>query len=147
MQVLQNQGLLEAAVQATLTCDAISLRFQLPPYGTPTPEATESPDVAGGTPCTTAQLITSVWVVNVLRSIAKRSDSHLLPIIGVAAVSAQPVMGFTADDARRFQMLQRSQPLLGCIPLVRSSLLRCALLINECSSRVQAASHGAAQLQ
>jgi hypothetical protein len=119
MQVLSSQGLLEAAMQATLTCDAISLRFQLPPYGSPAPDAAEDPAVARGTACTSATLVTSVWVVNVLRTIAMRASSKLLAIVGIGAVSSQPVQGFSADDALRYQMLQSQQPLLGCIPLVR----------------------------
>ena len=119
MQVLGSQGLLEAAIQATLTCDAISLRFQLPPYGTPAPDSTEEPHIARGTLCTPTTLVTSVWVVAVLRTIAKRPESRLLSVLGVGAVSTQPVQGFADDDAARFHMLESQQPLLNCIPLVR----------------------------
>ena len=120
LQVLGSQGLLEAALQATLTCDAIALRFQLPPYGTPAPDGLEDPMIARGTLCTPTMLVTSVWVVSVLRTIAKRPDHRLLAALGVGAVSAQPVQGFSDDDAARYQMLERQQPLLSCIPLVRA---------------------------
>lgn len=119
VQVMDNKGLLEAAVQATLTCDALSLRFQMPPYGTPSPEPRADPAVARGTPCTPIQVLTSVWVVSVLRTIAKDPANRLLPLLGIGAVSTQPVLGFTDDDAVRYQLLQSQQPLLGCIPLVR----------------------------
>jgi hypothetical protein len=116
---MESMGLLEAAVQATLTCDAISLRFQMPPYGSASPEPRADPSVAGGVPCTPVQVVTSVWVVNVLRTIAADVKNKLLALLGVGAVSSQPVVGFSEDDAQQFQMLQSQQPLLGCIPLVR----------------------------
>jgi hypothetical protein len=116
--VMESMGLLEAAVQATLTCDAISLRFQMPPYGSASPECRSDPTVAGGIPCTPVQVVTSVWVVHVMRSIAADPKNRLLSLLGIAAVSSQPVLGFTADASQQFQMLQSQQPLLGCIPLV-----------------------------
>jgi hypothetical protein len=132
-------GLLEAALQATLTCDAISPRFQLAPYGSPAPDTMEDPAIARGLRCTPATLVTSVWVVNVMRTIAKRLDSRLLATIGIAAVSRQPVLGFSDDDAARYQMLQSQQPLLTCIPLVRAALLAhrwcCRVAGDHCCTR------------
>lgn len=117
---MRSQPLLEAAIQATLTCDAISMRFQLPPHGTQAPEPSEDPAVAQGVLCTPTTVVTSVWVVKVLREIAQRPDSRLLPVLGIAKVSKQPVLGFTAEDALRYQYLESQQPLLSAIPLVRA---------------------------
>lgn len=124
MQVMNTPGLLAAALQATLTCDAISLRFQLPPHGSPPPQPLAMDSMAAGVPCTPALVTTSVWVVSLLRQLAQMRGSPLLSLVGVGAVSTQPVAGFAADDAQRYRLLQSQQPLLGTIPQVRQFLPR-----------------------
>jgi hypothetical protein len=117
-QVLGNQGLLEAAIQATLTCDAISLRFQLPPHGSAPPQATASPAIAHSTKCIPALITTSVWVVSLLRSLACSAHNRLLPLLGIGMVGNQPVAGFSLESAKLFSLLQLQQPVLGHIPQV-----------------------------
>lgn len=115
-QVMKTPGLLAAALRATLTCDAVSLRFQLPPHGSQAPEAQASPAVAGGTKTTPALLITSVWVVTLLRTLAADAASHYLAMLGIGQVGSRPVAGVAEDDVRRYQLMQSQQPLLLQIP-------------------------------
>lgn len=136
VQVLGNQGLLEAALQATLTCDAISLRFQLPPHGSAPPTPTSTPAVAHSTKCIPALVTTSVWVVNLLRSLAATAANRLLPLLGIGMVGSQPVLGFSPDSAKLFALLQSQQPILGHIPQVRCCVLPHAWLscVGLCGS-------------
>ena len=67
--VLQQPALVEHALRQTLAADALSLQFKLPPPGVPVPFAHTSPDLAGGTAVVDAVAVTSVWVVQVLRTL------------------------------------------------------------------------------
>lgn len=136
MQVMNTPGLLAAALQATLTCDAISLRFQLPPHGSPPPQPLAMDSMAAGVPCTPALVTTSVWVVSLLRQLAQKHGNPLLSLVGVGAVSTQPVAAFAADDAQRYKLLQSQQPLLGTIPQVRPSVFPVRVSpLRSCASR------------
>jgi hypothetical protein len=69
--VLSNSTLVEHALRMTLVADSLSLQFRLPPPGLSTPVARTSPVIAGGVPVVDAMVLTSVWAVQVLRSLSQ----------------------------------------------------------------------------
>ena len=67
--MLQRPELVEHALRQTLAADALSLQFKLPPPGVPLPPAQGFQDVAAGALVVDALAVTSVWVVQVLRTL------------------------------------------------------------------------------
>ena len=65
--VLDDGELVQLALRNTLMADALSLQFKLPPPGADPPTERAAASVAGGAPAVQALVITSVWVVHVLR--------------------------------------------------------------------------------
>lgn len=142
LQVMKTPVLLHTALQTTLTCDALSLRFQLPPYGSTAPESKSSPGIARGVPTTPVLLVTSLWVVTLLRTVAASVTDRLAPLLGLGAVSSQAALGVSDDDAARFRVLESLQPTLFCIPQVRlvadvSVLQKGTLNATSCSRVVK----------
>ena len=68
--MLSNASLVEHALRNTLVADALSLQFRLPPPNAPPPTARSSVSLAGGAPCVSTLLVTSVWAVHLLRLLA-----------------------------------------------------------------------------
>ena len=73
--VLQQPALVEHALRQTLAADALSLQFKLPPPGVPTPPDQTSPVLARVTAVVDAVVVTSVWVVQVLRALCRVRQS------------------------------------------------------------------------
>ncbi|DBA79408.1 hypothetical protein WJX79_002219 [Trebouxia sp. C0005] len=104
-EVLKNPALVEHALRQTLSADALSLQFKLPPPSLPVPIAQSSDDIAGGTPLVDALAVTSVWVVQLLRMLCSDSKFRMLAALGIAAVGCTTTSSFTQSDAGRFTAL------------------------------------------
>ena len=74
--VLKVPSLVEYALRQTLVADAMSLQFKLPPAGVPWPAAHASPEVAWGAPVVHTLVVTSVWVIQLLRSLCQVESTH-----------------------------------------------------------------------
>ncbi|KAJ9510596.1 hypothetical protein QJQ45_027480 [Haematococcus lacustris] len=107
--VLQNHALVEHALRMTLVADSLSLQFRLPPPSVPTPTARSSPVVAGDAPVVDAMVLTSVWAVQVLRSVSLSPAYKSLISLGVAAVGGTATAGVSAVDAQRLKIMVTGQ--------------------------------------
>jgi hypothetical protein len=96
-------AILEHVLRQTLTADAQALQLKLPPPGTPLPPIQSSRAIACNAPLVEALAVTSVWTINLLRSLARDPGCRVLVASGVGAVSATPVAAFTVADAHRFE--------------------------------------------
>lgn len=75
--VLQRPELVEHALRQTLAADALSLQFKLPPPGVPAPVVQSFQDVASGAVVVEALVVTSVWVVHLLRMLCSVRQAAL----------------------------------------------------------------------
>ncbi|GLI68742.1 hypothetical protein VaNZ11_013233 [Volvox africanus] len=103
--VLEHDGLVQHALRMTLVTDSVSLQFRLPPPGLSLPAPRSSKAVAGGLPVVDTVAVTSVWAVEVLRSVCREHRYHSLAALGVAAVGNVADGAYTAADVRRFDVL------------------------------------------
>ncbi|EFJ44779.1 hypothetical protein VOLCADRAFT_121257 [Volvox carteri f. nagariensis] len=103
--VLQHEALVEHALRMTLVTDSVGLQFRLPPPGLSLPAPRSSRLVAGGLPVMDTVAVTSVWAVEVLRSLCKDPRYRTLAALGVAAVGNVADGVFTAADVRRYEVL------------------------------------------
>ena len=83
--MLKIPSLVEYALRQTLVADALSLQFKLPPAGVPWPGAHANPDVAFGAPLVHTLVVTSVWVIQVLRCLCQ-VRTHTVVSIVIAAM-------------------------------------------------------------
>ncbi|GFH16869.1 uncharacterized protein HaLaN_13381 [Haematococcus lacustris] len=83
--------------------------FRLPPPSVPTPTARSSPVVAGDAPVVDAMVLTSVWAVQVLRSVSLSPAYKSLISLGVAAVGGTATAGVSAVDAQRLKIMVTGQ--------------------------------------
>ncbi|KAG2498011.1 hypothetical protein HYH03_004269 [Edaphochlamys debaryana] len=112
--VLQHEGLVQHALRMTLVTDSVSLQFRLPPPGLSLPTPRSSSVVAGGVPVVDTVAVTSVWAVEVLRSLCKDVRYRSLAALGVAAVGNAADTSFTPSDVQRLTLLVVNG--LGAIP-------------------------------
>jgi hypothetical protein len=86
--VLKEARLVEYALRVTLSADATSLQFLLPPAGE---EAPAERDFPGDGSVVDALLITSMWVVHTLRGLAQVSLGHGICIVscGLSVLNAK----------------------------------------------------------
>eukprot|EP00803_Ostreobium_quekettii_P001217 evm.model.scf_1457.3 EVM.evm.TU.scf_1457.3 scf_1457:18929-26380(+) len=103
--VLSNQMLVQHALRQTLVVDSLCLQFRLPPPGHPAPVARSSSAIAGGTPVVDALVVTSVWAVQILRSLCQDSAFRGLVSMGIAGVGGSAVTNFKSGDTTRFNTL------------------------------------------
>ncbi|KXZ56481.1 hypothetical protein GPECTOR_1g430 [Gonium pectorale] len=103
--VLERQALVQHALRMSLVADSVSLQFRLPPPGLSLPPPRSSPAVAGGLAVVDAVAATSVWAVELLRSLCKDPRSHALAALGVAAVGSAADSAFTPAAVQRFARL------------------------------------------
>lgn len=107
--VLKEPKLVEHALRMTLVSDSQSLQFRLPPPGVGVAQPRSSAAIAGGTPVVDALVLSSVWVVQVLRSLCQDPKSFGLISMGVAALGASATAGLSAHDCQRLKMLVSGQ--------------------------------------
>lgn len=107
--VLQDRALVEHALRMTLVADSLSLQFRLPPPGISQPVARTSAAIAGGVPVVDALVLTSVWAVQVLRSLSQVPSYKPLISLGVAAVGGTATVGVSALDAQRLKIIVLGQ--------------------------------------
>lgn len=69
--MLKDQRLVQHALRMTLVSDSQSLQFRLPPPGVGVAQPRSSAAIAGGTPVVDALVLSSVWVVQVLRGLCQ----------------------------------------------------------------------------
>lgn len=91
--MLKIPSLVEYALRQTLVADALSLQFKLPPAGVPWPGAHANPDVAFGAPLVHTLVVTSVWVIQVLRCLCQ-VRTHTVVSIVIAAMHCLGVHQF-----------------------------------------------------
>ncbi|GIL72466.1 hypothetical protein Vretimale_4182 [Volvox reticuliferus] len=103
--VLEQDGLVQHALRMTLVTDSVSLQFRLPPPGLSLPAPRSSKAVAGGLPVVDTVAVTSVWAVEVLRSLCREHRYRSLAALGVAAAGNLADGAYTAADIRRFEVL------------------------------------------
>ncbi|GLC45726.1 hypothetical protein PLESTM_001771400 [Pleodorina starrii] len=103
--VLEHEGLVQHALRMTLVTDSVSLQFRLPPPGLSLPAPRTSQAVAGGLPLVDTVAVTSLWAVEVLRSLCREQRYRSLAALGVAAVGNMADGAFTAADVRRMEVL------------------------------------------
>ncbi|KAG2446125.1 hypothetical protein HXX76_000723 [Chlamydomonas incerta] len=108
--VLEHPALVEHALRMTLVTDAVSLQFRLPPPGLSLPTPRSSKAVAGGTPVVDTVVVTSVWAVEVLRSLCKEPRYRSLAALGVAAVGNAADCAFTPADVARMGLIAGGLP-------------------------------------
>lgn len=124
--IVQQPRILEHVVRQTLAADAQALQMKLPPPGTPLPPVRNLDTVGGNAPLIEGLLVTSVWVVSLLRSMCQDPENRTLVAAGVGAVSGTPVASFTSTDGNRFTyVVTMNDPsrLLAQPPTVTDSML------------------------
>lgn len=117
--VLAERALVEHALRMTLVADSLSLQFRLPPPGIAQPVARQSAAIAGGVPVVDALVLTSVWAVQVLRTLSLVSGQGLVNGVavweGVHSVVTCTHLQSTVVTCKLLQMFYAPQPLLLCL--------------------------------
>eukprot|EP00798_Chlamydomonas_sp_ICE-L_P005818 gene5818-6105_t len=107
--VLKESSLVEYALRMTLVSDSLSLQFRLPPPGVDIPAPRCSPAIAGGAPVVDTVCLSSVWAVQVLRSLSQDAVQKGMLSVGVAAVGGSASVGVTPLETQRLFILSTGE--------------------------------------
>ena len=99
--VLTNDDLVEHGLRQAMIADVHSLQFKIPPPGQEIPDHHSSEVIASGAPMIEVLVVTSSWIVYVMKRICENPLYRPLVIGGIGAVSTSVNISFSKEEAIR----------------------------------------------
>lgn len=101
-EILKDQALVQHALRQTMTADAQTLQFRLPPPNIPLPPVRSVPEVGEGCPSVEALVVTSAWCVQLLRMFNTDAKCRSLTAAGIVGIGVGSTASFQRSDLNRF---------------------------------------------